>query len=160
MKRRIAIAVFGFLGALSVPLMVNAGTDNIPGSMCVGTNAALTVTTGSNVENGTSSTVTAVCPAERLMIDGALTKNFSSRVWVNDRHATADVCCRVVSRTPNGNQVQGTEVCSSGNSTADQSLDLPGINEPYTFAHFFVKCTLPAVGSGASRILTYRSIQS
>lgn len=161
MKTRIGTAVFGLLATLAVPLFVKAGMENMPGSMCVGTNAALTVTSNGNADNATASTVTAICPVERAMINGALALNFSGRVWVNDRNATSDVCCRVVGRTPNGgSEVLGTSVCSTGNSTSDQSLDLPGITQGYTFASFYIRCTLPAVGSGNSRILTYRGTQS
>jgi hypothetical protein len=159
MKRRIAALAFGFLAASAVPLLVRAGTDNLPGSMCVGTNAPLTVTSNGNADNINAVAVTAVCPAERLMVNGALTTNFSSRVWVNDRHTTQGVCCRVVSRTPNGGTKLGTEVCSSG-STGDEALDLPGVTDNYTFAHFFVRCTMPPSQTGNSRIITYRSTQS
>jgi hypothetical protein len=160
MQRRIGTAVLGFLATFATPLFVTAGTENLPGSMCVGTNAALTITANGNADNATASTVTAICPTERVMISGALATNFSARVWVNDRNGSADVCCRVVSRQPNGNEVLGDSVCSTGNSTTDQSLSLPGITDRYTFSSFFVRCTMPPTSTGNSRILTYRATES
>ncbi len=160
MKIRSLAARFCFLVLFAAPAAVNADLDNSPGSMCVGTNAPLTVTSNGHADNVNAAAVTAICPTERLMVGGALTTNFSARVWAVDRHSTQNVCCRVVSRTPNGNQKLGTEVCSAGNSASDVSLDLPGIVEPYTFAHFFVRCSMPPTETGNSRIITFRSIQS
>jgi hypothetical protein len=161
MNWRIGTAVFGLLATLAVPLFVKAGMENMPGSMCVGTNAALTVTSTGNADNGNAAAVTAICPTERVTIGGSLALNFSGRVWVLDRNSNADVCCHVVSRNPSsGTVTAGTDVCSTGNSTSAQSLTLPGINDPYTFSSFYIQCTMPAVGSGPSRIVTYRAIES
>jgi hypothetical protein len=66
------------------------------------------------------------------------------------------------SRQPNNVQVSGSTVCSSGSSASYQrlKLDYPKVIEPFTYAHFAMKCTLPpASGGAASSVVTYRVIQ-
>lgn len=148
------------LSLAMMPLALAQDIDNAPGSYCVGAGGVLSVNTSGNVENKTASAVTGICPAERKVIGGSWATHFSARVWVMDQSASQNVCCRVLSRTPNGVVKTGAEVCSTGASTDDQSLDLPEIVEGYTFAHFFVRCSVPAIdGIKTSRILTVRTIQ-
>jgi hypothetical protein len=51
-------------------------------------------------------------------------------------------------------------VCTSGTSS-NAALTIPVITDGYTFAHFYLQCTLPGAEAGkTSRILTFRSTQS
>jgi catabolite regulation protein CreA len=129
-------------------------TENVPGSTCVAAGSGvLNVRTNGEAENATAAAVTAVCPTTR---DPSL-KNFAATVWVRDRSTTAEVCCKAMSRNPAGATVTGTEVCSSGASSSYQTLSLPAINDPYTYSHFYVSCSVPPVdGSARSAILTVR----
>jgi hypothetical protein len=134
---------------------------NVPGAMCSG--AGVTYTSAAAASNGTAGSSTIVCPARRVQDDAG---NFSNTVFgeafVVDRNPTTDVCCQVFGRTPNGGMVSGSNVCSAGASTSYQRihLDFPKVQQPYTFAHYAMKCTLPPAASGAaSSVLSYRVIQ-
>lgn len=157
-----------FAALVSLPLLSLAAStvalgddmDNAPGSMCVGAGQQLTVNTAGQSENPHAFSVSAICPTERKVIAGAFATNFSATVWVSDQNTTTDVCCRAVSRLPNGVTKESPWTCSTG-TTSNTGLTIPVVNEPYTFAHFFLQCTLPAVEAGkTSRVLTFRSIQS
>jgi hypothetical protein len=159
MNRRLTSLLSLSLLSLSAPALAD-DLDNAPGAMCVGAGAALTPNTLGHVENPQSSSVTAICPSERRVVNGVFATHFSATVWVSDQSSSSDVCCKAVSRTPNGNTQESASVCSSGISS-NTSLSIPVITDGFTFAHFYLQCTLPAVEAGkTSRILTFRSIQS
>jgi hypothetical protein len=157
-----------FAALLSLPLLsLTASTlalaeemDNAPGSMCVGAGYDLNPNTLGQTENPQSFTVSAICPSERRVINGAFATNYSATVWVSDQNSTSDVCCKAVSRTPSGNVKESAWACSTGMSS-NTALNVPVITDGYTFAHFYLQCTLPGAEAGrTSRILTFRSIQS
>ncbi len=135
---------------------------NYAGASCRG-NAGLSYTSGANVSNPGAAASTLICPTRRISDpSGNLSNTVFGEAFVVDRSTTADVCCQMFGRTPNGNMQAGTNVCTTGSGTDYQRLhmDLPKVRQPYTFAHYSMKCTLPAVSSGAaSSILTYRIIQ-
>ncbi|WP_146209812.1 M64 family metallopeptidase [Vitiosangium sp. GDMCC 1.1324] len=134
---------------------------NYPGATCqpVG-GAALTYTTGANISNNTAATASVLCPTRRIQdANGAFTNHLMGQAFVVDQSPTEDVCCQLFARTPAGDLATGANVCSTGSSSGYQQLllDFPKVRMPYTFAHFALKCTLPAVSSGkASSVLTYR----
>lgn len=136
--------------------------DNAPGSMCVGVNGGV-LTTGSSgfAENKQSSVVTAVCPSERKFVNGAFTTKFSAQVFVNDASTTSNICCRSVIRDTNGSTAESADVCTSGTTgSGSTTLTTPQVTWSYTFAHYMVRCTVPAItGTSTSKIFTYRSIQ-
>lgn len=136
--------------------------DNAPGSMCVGVNGGV-LTTGSSgyAENKQTSSVTAVCPAERKNINGSWATVFKAQVFVNDASSSADICCRAVIRDTGGRTAESSDVCTSGTTgSGSTTLTTPEVTWSYTFAHFMVRCTVPAInGSSTSKILTFRSIQ-
>jgi hypothetical protein len=145
--------------SLSNPALADE-SDNAPGSMCVGAGYDLTVNTLGQAENPQSFTVSAICPSERRVINGAFATNFSATVWVSDQNSTYNVCCKAVSRTPSGNVQESPWACTSGTSS-NTALTIPVITDGYTFAHFYLQCTLPGAEAGkTSRILTFRSTQS
>jgi hypothetical protein len=157
-----------FAALLSIPfLSLSASTtalademDNAPGSMCVGVGYDFTVNTLGQAENPQTGTVTAICPSERRFINGAFTTKFSATVWVSDQNSSYNVCCKAVSRTPNGNVVESAWACTTGTS-ANYALNVPAITDGWTFAHFYLQCQVPGVEAGkTSRILTFRSTQS
>lgn len=153
---------------LSIPVLslsvftsaLAAEADNAPGAMCVGAGHDLTVNTSGQAENPQPVAVTAICPSERRLINGAFTTHYSATVWVSDQNTSTNVCCRAVSRTPAGNVHESAWACTSGTSSNTQ-LDIAEITEGFTFGHFYLQCTLPAAEAGkTSRILTFRSTQS
>jgi hypothetical protein len=146
------------MGGATVALA--AETANVPPSTCVAASGTLTVRTDGQVENQGASSVTAICPADRKIVNGSFTTTFSARVWVVDQHSTQGVCCRAMSKNPSsGTVVTGTEICSSSESSRDQSLTTPSITDAYTYRHFYVQCTLPPLEGAASRLLTVRTTQ-
>ncbi|PTL82274.1 hypothetical protein [Vitiosangium sp. GDMCC 1.1324] len=161
MNRRLAALVSLPLLSLSASTAALADDmDNAPGSMCVGAGYSLTVNTAGQAENPQAFTVTAICPSERKVINGAFATNFSATVWVSDQSTTSDVCCKAVSRLPSGVTKESALVCTTG-TTSNTGLTIPVVTDGYTFAHFYLQCQLPGVESGkTSRILTFRSIQS
>jgi hypothetical protein len=160
MKRKL-ITLFTAAAALAAAgIAVADEIENLPPSMCVASSGDLTYRSDGQVENASAASVTAICPAPRPSINGSFTTDFSGNVWVIDRHPTLNVCCRAYSKNPGGAVVTGTQVCSTGESSTYQTLTLPGINDPYSWSHFYVQCTIPAAFNAArSRILTYRSTQ-
>lgn len=130
--------------------------DNTPGGACVGSyDKILTVLSNGEVENRNSSTVFAICPAERPISVGK-TNKLSGNVWVIDRHSTKNTCCRAVSKNPGGAQVSGSWACSSGSSTTYQILTIPQISDSYSWSHYFFQCLIPPKTTAASRIQMYR----
>lgn len=157
-------AVCRTLGLAGLAFTLTASADqleNKTASDCVAVSGVATVRADGGLENASAATVTVVCPVDRRSPGGAFTTFLAGRVWAVDRHASAGVCCRVVSTNPgSGTSVESAPVCTSGASTAVQSIDLPEINDPYSYSHFMVRCDLPAVAAGArSRIQTVRNIQ-
>lgn len=151
--------------ALSMTLLSTAGavwaatTTNSPGAYCVAASGGLSVRDDGEVENTSAATVTAVCSAERP-ISPATTTKVSGTVFVVDRSSTANVCCKIMSKNAGGAVVQSASVCSAGNSTGHQKLELPQITDLCTYSQYFVQCTLPPVSAGtASRIQLYRTTQ-
>src|SRR4029079_1179232 len=108
--------------------------------------------------NATASTVTAVCPVERPVGAGGTSK-LSGNVWVVDQNASANVCCKVVSKNAGGQVVESPQVCSAGTSSSYQILNLAEITDAFTYSHYFVQCTVPPVDAAQSRILMYRATQ-
>lgn len=137
-----------------------ATSSNLPGASCVASGSGtLAARADGEAENLTASTVTAVCPVERPM-GAELTTKLSATVFVVDRHASANVCCKAVSKNAGGAVVQSATVCSTGSSSAYQSLSLAEVTDPYTFSHFYVQCDVPPIASGAaSRIQLVRAAQ-
>ena len=84
----------------------------------------------------------------------------SAARFVVDRSDASNVCCKLISKNAGGTSVQSASVCSTGNTTAYQSLALPQITDPYSFSTFSVQCTVPAInGAARSRIQFYRTAQ-
>ncbi len=151
----IALATSAVMGVAEAAEMTNA-----PGSACIAAGSAvLTARTDGQAENQGAAGLTAVCPVDRKQIGSSLATVLSGRVWVVDQHSTQDVCCRVVTKNPNGAAKLGDLVCSTGESSNDQALSLPSVTDPYTFSHFWIQCSVPAMEGAASRILTVRSTQ-
>ena len=153
------VAIFMVLVAsVAFAGFATAETNNESGVLCKGTDGVLRVSTTGQAYNNTSSTITAVCPVERSAIDGNFGKKLKAKLFVLDRNPDSDVCCRVKSRTPNGNTIQSAQVCSSGSSSSYQTLNTAEISQQYTFGNFYVQCTVPPKYNGStSRIITYRA---
>lgn len=138
-------------------------TDNSPGAGCRSTSAALTYTADGAARNNASVAVTAICRAPRRMDDGGAFSDVVSapRVWVVDRSATADVCCRMIATHADGTVYEGPARCSAGNTSAPQSLSVAELAHGPTFSSFALRCAVPAsTSSGASAVLGYRIVQS
>jgi hypothetical protein len=142
---------------LVAAVAVAATTTNAPGAYCVATNGnSLTIRTDGEAENKTAVTVNALCPVERV----AGSTQVSGTVFVVDQSSSANVCCKLVSKNPSGARIDGTQACSTGSSTAGQSLSLAPITDAFSYSHFFVQCTMPPQnGASASRIQMYRTAQ-
>ena len=136
---------------------------NLPASMCRPQGSgSLAVKDDGSIENQTTSEVTALCPVERKWANGALSTSLSAKVWALDRHATENVCCRAVRRSPtnSNNDFRGPEVCTSGNYITYQTLDVPEIASGGSFSYFYIECTIPPKSAGnESGLSTYRAIQ-
>lgn len=148
-------------GLLYAGVALAASTNNAPGSACTATSgASLSVRDDGEAENLSAGLVTAICPAERPIGTGETTTSLSGKVFVVDQSTTSNVCCRAVSKNPNGVKVTGAWSCSTGSSSGYQSLDLAAISDSYTYSSFYLECQVPAVSSGnASRIQMYRTVQ-
>lgn len=134
---------------------------NYPGAMCQGANGAdVSYTTAASVTNNTAASASILCPTRRVQdSNGNWTNRLMGQAFVVDQSPTEDVCCQLFARTPIGNLALGENVCSTGSSSAYQTLrlDFPKVRMDYTFAHFALKCTVPALSSGkGSSVLTYR----
>jgi hypothetical protein len=133
---------------------------NYPGASCKATGGAVvSYNTAANVSNNAAASASVLCPTRRIQANGSFTNHLMGQAFVLDQHPTEDVCCQLFARTPSGNIATGADVCSTGSSGSMQTLklDFPKVRMDYTFAHFALKCTLPAASSGkASSVLTYR----
>lgn len=152
------------LGLAGLAFTLTARADQLENKSaadCVAVAGTATLRADGGIENASASTVTVMCPVERRSAGGAFNNFLAGRVWAVDRHASAGVCCRVVSVNPgSGAVVESAPVCTAGASTAMQSIDLPEINDGFSFSHFAVRCDLPAAAAGArSRVQTVRNIQ-
>jgi hypothetical protein len=127
------------------------------GARCAGINGgSLSGRTDGETENTSAAAVTAICPLER----DTSASTVSGDVFVLDQSAASNVCCHLVSKNPGSTRIDGSQVCSTGNSASTQQLTLPSITDATTFSHFFVQCTVPAInGTAASRIQVYRTTQ-
>lgn len=153
-----AIALLVMAGVAVTALA--AEIANVPASTCIPANGGqLSIGTDGQVANNTASSVTAVCPADRKLIGSAWATRFWARTFVVDQHSTQNVCCRVYSKNPSGGLVSGTDVCSTGESSSHQILDMPTITDGTTWSHFFVQCTLPPLEGSASKLQTVRTHQ-
>jgi hypothetical protein len=153
-------ALFLTLGLTSVAAAATT-IDNAPGSACVATGGgSLNVRDDGELENTSSTAVTAICPVERPIETGNIATSLAGKVFVVDQNSTYDVCCQAVSKNPGGVKILGTQACSSSASASFQILDLPALTDGFTFSAFYLQCTLPPAENGAaSRIQVYRSIQ-
>lgn len=150
----LALALVGSAGAV-----VASTTTNTPGATCVASSGALVNSIDGQAANLTTSSATAVCPIDRQIAPTVSTK-VAATVWVVDESSSANVCCTLHSRNPNGVSVNSAQVCSSGQTSASQQLSLAQITDNTTFSHYFITCTVPALSSGlVSKVLTYRSIE-
>jgi hypothetical protein len=133
---------------------------NYPGALCKGVGTTQpTYTSTAQAQNGTTSTVTLNCPSRRINDGGGFPTYVFGRAWVIDRHPTSDVCCHVETKNPGGASYVGGTVCSTGASTGAQTLlvDFPKVNDPYTYSHFQMVCSVPPTSAGAASALhTYR----
>ena len=155
---RLALGLSGAL-ALAATLALASTTSNTPAASCSATSGSLTVAGGGQLQNGTSSTASAVCPIDRT-IAPTLSTSVSATVWVIDQSSTQNVCCTLTSTNPLGNPpISSPQVCSSGKSASVQTLSLAQITDTKTFSHYAITCTVPAVDGSASQLLTYRAVQ-
>jgi len=145
------------VAVLSAPVAAHADTTtNAPASYCAGVGATLTVRSDGEIENRTASSITAVCPVERV----ASATKISGRVFVTDRHSTSNVCCKLVAHTPDGTRQDGTPACSTGNDPAAQTLLLAELALPFSYSHVVVECSVPAMsGTIPSRLQLVRTVQ-
>src|SRR5262245_59150794 len=118
-KKTLGIALSMTMLASIAGAVWAATTTNSPGAYCVAASGTLSVRDDGEVETTGAATVTAVCPAERSIAPATATK-VSGTVFVVDRSATANVCCKIMSKNAGGAIVQSSSVCSTGSSTAYQ----------------------------------------
>ncbi|MDI1450442.1 trypsin-like serine protease [Polyangium sp. 6x1] len=131
---------------------------NQAGTYCRPVGSAL-VDYGSDGEAFNSSVFSGqvVCPMQRPGDDGYPNVVDVPRLFVVDRHASQDVCCKLQSKNPSGTLVETTTVCSSGASADSQTLVLPSLYDPYTWSQFSLNCTVPGSAAlGLSGIQGYR----
>jgi Trypsin len=130
---------------------------NRPGAKCRPTlGATPPYTSDGGITGGANGTVV-LCPIDRPIAPTASNFVGVSHIWVTDQNPSADVCCHLQSNNPGGALISGAQVCSSGASSASQTLVLPSLYDPLTFSQFSISCTLPAASAGAqSAIDGYR----
>jgi len=160
MNKRLSISVSSFILLAAAGGVLASTTTNTPGATCVAASGSLINSVDGASANLGASAATAVCPADRQIAPTTSTK-VAATVWVVDESSTANVCCTINSKNPSGALVTNTApVCSTGASSAAQQLSLPQITDGFTFSHYYVQCTIPAVSGGlVSKVLTYRTIQ-
>lgn len=135
--------------------------ENRPGAYCKPTGSGtLNYSTSGTAENASASTSNVICPARRHRDANNSWENwFYGEAFVVDNSSTGDVCCNVFARDTGGTVEAGPTVCSVGASSSKQhlKLGLPKVNLNYTFGHYGLQCSIPAVsGTSKSSILTYR----
>lgn len=147
------VALLGLASTASADVMTNS-----PGSACIAAGSGtINIRSDGEIENPSGSTVTVVCPVDRP-ISPSVATTVSGRAFVINQGATSKVCCKVISKNPDGDIVPGDQICSSTASPTYQSLLLPAITDSTTFSHFAVVCTLPpANGLLRSRLQVYRA---
>lgn len=134
---------------------------NYPGAACSGVGGAKPLYTSRAIaQNNTAAGISLLCPARRHRNEaGAWSSYVFGVAWVVDRHPTENVCCQIRTKNPAGAGVAGVEVCTAGSSSSYQTLTVsyPKVNDPYTFSHYYMSCSVPPVnGSAASSVHTYR----
>ncbi len=128
--------------------------NNQAGGRCRPVTGATPTYTADGAVTGGPSGAVMVCPVDRPI---SPTANFirAPHVWVVDRSTSSNVCCHLQSQ--GDASVTGDDVCSTGATTAVQSLTLPSIYDTHANDFVTVSCTLPAAQSGAeSSIEGYR----
>jgi hypothetical protein len=152
--KALALSIIGSAG-----IVVASTTTNTPGATCVASSGTLINSVDGQAANLTTSSATAVCPIDRQIAPTESTK-VAATVWVVDESSASNVCCTLRSKNPAGGEVAGTQVCSSGASSAYQTLSLAQITDTTTFSHYFITCSVPGTSGGlVSKVLTYRSIE-
>ena len=122
-------------------------------------------TADGEVENPKSKSVTLVCPVRRNWDPEGRFPFFSSvasapRVFVHDRSASEEICCRLEGRG-SGTTVLGGMQCSTGVDNSYQTLNVPSVYVTDLSTHFQLICTLPPkTSSGNSELLGYRTRQT
>ncbi|WNG47128.1 S1 family peptidase [Archangium minus] len=98
-----------------------------------------------------------LCPIRRPGDGGFANVVDVPRLFVLDRHPTANVCCRLQSKNPSGQLITTTEVCSTGASSDPQALVLPSVYDGTTWSQFNLVCSVPGIAAlGRSGIQSYR----
>jgi hypothetical protein len=157
--KRLSVSLFALSTVGAAAVAFASTSANTPGASCVASTGSLFNAVTGEAANLTASTVTAVCPIDRVIAPTVSTK-VSAVVWVRDQNPSLDVCCTLNSKNPSGNLVSSPQVCSSGSSSSYQQLTLPQISDGYTYSHYYVQCSIPGTSGGAfSELLTYRSVQ-
>ena len=112
--------------------------------------------------NATAGSVQVVCPMQRPGGDDGYPNVVDvPRLFVLDRHASQNVCCKLQSKNPTGTHIETTTVCSSGASADYQPLQVPSLYDPYSWSQFSLHCTVPGSATlGLSGVQGYRSRQS
>jgi hypothetical protein len=158
MKRTHLISALA-LSIISAGAVIASTTTNTPGATCVASSGTLVNSVDGQSANLTTSSATAVCPIDR-QIAPTLSTKVAATVWVVDESTSANVCCTLHSKNLAGGEQSSPQVCSSGSSSAYQTISLAQITDGATFSHYFISCTVPGTSSGlVSKVLTYRSIE-
>lgn len=129
-----------------------------PGASCQSVQGGeLTYGTGGEAYNGGTATSQILCPIQRPGNGTYANVVDVPRLFVLDRHPTANVCCKLQSKNPSGTRITSTEVCSTGASTDYQPLALPSVYDNTTWSQFSLVCSVPGSASlGLSGIQAYR----
>ncbi len=155
--KRIALSLLALTVGAGITLA--STTTNTPGAVCVASSGSLINGASGESANFTNASATAVCAADRSIAPTLSTK-VSAVVWVVDESTSANVCCTINSKNPSGTLISSPQVCSSGSTYASQTLTLAQITDGYTYSHYYVSCTVPALSGGLiSKILGYRTVQ-
>ncbi|HEX5750612.1 MAG TPA: trypsin-like serine protease [Archangium sp.] len=132
---------------------------NKPGAACQAAQGGQATYSGDGEAfNGGSGTLKLLCPIPRPGEAGFADVVDVPRLFVFDRHPSQDVCCHLQSKNPDGQLITTTQVCSSGASSAYQSLSLPSVYDGTTWSQFNLVCSVPGSATlGLSGIQGYRS---
>jgi len=158
MSHRMIAMVLGGLG-----LALYSGTamavNNYPGFQCGALSGAIQPNSNGHAQNSGSTTATVLCPVFVDAGTSGLSTSGGPQIFVTDQNSADDVCCSARVKNTGQSVVSGGTLCSSGNTSAAQTLTLtnpatPGGN--FTFTHRWIQCDLPAVSTGVSEVRTYR----
>jgi hypothetical protein len=131
---------------------------NQPGISCRGV-GSLKATYGNAGEalNNTSSAGEILCAVRRSAGSDFAEVADVPRLFVLDRSATEDVCCKLQSKGPQSGTIETPTFCTSMASNDNQLMALPALYDPDPWSQLSILCTVPALTvAGASGILTYR----